>query len=199
MSEILRIFVSATNDLDADRAIVGQVIAQLPVKIAVEIRRTPAAGASYEEIFELIANCDRVYFMLGGDITAPAGAEWFTAWKLERSVYALRHAKRLTPAAQEFVRSSFVEWTTFRSHAELARLVGLDLVRILNHATNRYGLTTAELGLLNYYGRRLRARKPAAEVDPNRPEIEPGGAEGGGVLLDELQRDAAAELFADGA
>jgi hypothetical protein len=177
MAEKLRLFVSATHDLEAERAAIGRAIAGLPVQIGVEIRRTPLSGAAYEDIFELVANCDRVYFLMGRDISAPAGAEWYLSWKLERSILPLRLAAPRTPAAQEFVRQAFVEWTTFRTQAELARIVTLDLTRILNHPTNRYGLTVSDLELLSLHAQRIRKHAP----ENGR---EPGGAEGGGILLD---------------
>jgi hypothetical protein len=55
MAETLRLFVSATNDLDAERAVIGRAVAQLPVQIGIEIRRTPVRGADYETIHELVA------------------------------------------------------------------------------------------------------------------------------------------------
>lgn len=178
MAEKLRIFVSATNDLESERGVIGRALAELPIEIGVEIRRTPVAGASYDDIFEMIANVDRVYFLMGPDITAPSGAEWQLAWKLERSVFPLHKPARLTPAAQDFMRlGSFADWTVFRSLSELMRIVTLDFVRILNHPKNRYGLTVTELELLNRRGVEIRATMPAAGG-------EPGGAEGGGVLLD---------------
>lgn len=182
MAEKLRLFVSATNDLDASRAVIGRVVAELPVQIGVEIRRTPVHGAAYDDIFELIANVDRAYFLLGRDITAPAGTEWYLGWKLERSILPLAATVRRTPAAQEFVRQFPGEWTRFRSRAELARLVTLDLVRILNHPTNRYGLTVHDLELLKLH---------AASIRKHTPDVqgEPGGAEGGGVLLDTVHGD----------
>jgi hypothetical protein len=178
MAEKLRVFVSATNDLEPARAVIGRAIADLPVSIGIEIRRTPAHGASYDDIFELVANCDRVYFLLGRDITAPSGAEWHLAWKLERSIMPLRLAATRTPAAQEFMRMAFTEWGGFRSLGQVARLVTLDLVRILNHPTNRYGLTVHDLELLTLHAKRFTQGVPKVGV------VEPGGAEGGGVLLD---------------
>jgi hypothetical protein len=177
MAETLRLFVSATTDLEAERALVGRAIADLPIQIGVEIRRTPARGATYEDIFELISNVDRLYFLMGEDITAPSGAEWFLAWKLERPVLPLRYDGRRTPAAQDFLRLYPGQWFSFRNGGELIRLVTLDLARILYHPTNRYGLSVTELELLNLHVRRL---------DGGRSDQpwEPGGAEGGGVLLD---------------
>lgn len=177
MAETLRLFVSATKDLEAERAIIGRAIAELPVKIGIEIRRTPATGAAYEDIYELIANCDRVYFLMGRDISAPSGAEWFIAWKLERSILPLRLAGLPTLAGQDFVRLLPSGWQRFRNGDELARLVTLDLIEILNHPKNRYGLTVTELELLNLHRQRINKLRSQAHA-------EPGGAEGGGILLD---------------
>jgi hypothetical protein len=182
MAELLRIFVSATNDLEAERAVIGTALAELPIQIGAEVRRTPARGAKYDDIYELIANVDRVYFLMGRDITAPAGAEWHLAWQLERSIAPLRRPGRLTLAAQEFIRTSLVEWQMFREATDLARTVTLDLIRILQHPTNRYGLTVAELELLA-----LRRQKLSATAA--RVAAEPGGAEGGGVILDTGRRE----------
>lgn len=182
MAEKLRIFVSATNDLEASRAVIGRAVADLPVQIGVEIRRTPVHGAAYDDIFELIANVDRAYFLLGRDITAPAGTEWYLGWKLERSILPMAAMVRRTPAAQEFVRNFPGEWTRFRSRAELAQLITVDLVRILNHPTNRYGLTVHDLELLKLHSARILKQTPDLRGDP-------GGAEGGGVLLDTVHGD----------
>jgi hypothetical protein len=188
MAEKLRIFVSATRDLEQARAAIGHAVAELPVQIGIEIRRTPYEGASYDDIFEWIANVDRVYFLMGKDITAPAGAEWHLAWKLERSILPLRSAigqtgLHRTLAAQEFMRNAFVEWLPFRSSNELARIVTVDLARMMNHPTNRYGLTMSELERLSLYV------KQVARVDVDALPEE-SGAEGGGILLDVIGRDA---------
>lgn len=182
MAETLRLFVSATKDMESERAAIGRAIAQLPVQIGIEIRRTPVEGAPYEDIYELIANCDRIYFIMGGDITAPAGAEWFSAWKLERSILPLRLAGLSTLAGQDFMRMLPKGWTTFHNSSELARIVALDLIQILNHPTNRYGLTVTELELLNTH--RLRLERLTISTAPDRASRPGGGAEGGGVLLD---------------
>ncbi len=188
MAERLRIFVSATNDLEAERAIIGRAMASLPVQIGAEIRRTPAVGAKYDDIYELIAIVDRFYFLMGQDITAPAGAEWHLAWELERSILPLRHGRRLTPAAQAFMSSSApYRWQQFRNAADLSRIISLDLVRILDHPTNRYGLTVSEQQLVRMHGKRIRATAAAVHNDAHGDQptaLDPGGAEGGGVLLD---------------
>lgn len=184
MIETFRLFVSATRDLEDERAVVGHALTDLPLKIGAEIRRTPAGGAKYEDLYESIANVDRIYFLMGHDITAPAGAEWDLAWKLERNLLPLRVPGPYSPAGQKFMRLLPMGWITFRSRAALQRIVTLDLIRLLAHPENRYGLTLLELEQLRTMGRRL-IRRPASAPVATGPS---GGIEGGGVLLDDGRR-----------
>ena len=181
MAEVLRLFVSATHDLEAERATIGRALARLPVQTRIEIRRTAAAGAPLEEMHEQIANVDRFYFLMGEDISAPAGAEWHLAWKLERSVLALRRGTRATPAAQQFLHMIPVRFVSFATSAAAARIVALDVANILLHPANRYGLTVREIEQVTYHADQLRKQTPRQAVGL---AAEAGGAEGGGVLLD---------------
>jgi len=187
MAELLRVFVSATNDLETERAIIGRALAHLPVQVGAEIRRTPIEGGSYETMYELLAYCDRVYFMLGQDITAPAGAEWYTACELERSILPLRSTAYPTPAAREFMRGKFVDWQIFRSVDELARIVTLDLIDVLSHPRNRYGLNVSEIELLSTHAQRMRQATQVASSSLGNEENS-GGAGGGGVIIDHGRR-----------
>ena len=185
MIETLRLFVSATHDLEDERAVVGRALLDLPVKIGAEIRRTPVGGSKYDDLYESIANVDRVYFLMGHDITAPAGAEWDLAWKLERNLLPLRRPAPYSPAGQKFMRLLPMGWITFRSRAALQRIVTLDLIRLLAHPDNRYGLTLHEMNQLRVLGRQL-ARRPAPAGQDSG--VASGGIEGGGVLLDDGRR-----------
>ena len=180
MAETLRLFISATSDLEAERDLIGTTLAQLPAHNRVEIRRTPARGDTYTNIFEQIANCDRVFFLLGQDITAPAGQEWYLALELERQIIPLRKEVTMTPAGLSFLRGSLIKWQTFRHAADLEQIVGRNLVRTLLNPNNRYGLSFAERRLLQahqFHG------VPSEDVSL------PRGAEGGGVLLDQRDPD----------
>jgi len=182
MSEILRLFIAATTDLEAERAVIGRCIAALPVQIGIEIRRTPPLLPTFDEIFEKVSNVDRVYFLMGNDITAPAGLEWNLAWRLERSVLPIRRSPKPTPAAQEFFHLFRMPWLEFRTDADLVKLLTIDLARLLKNPTNRYGLTLPEL-------ERLETHLHHLERKPLQSEITLGGAEGGGVLLDAGHRE----------
>ncbi len=184
MSDSLRIFVGATSDLEAERAVIGRSVAELPVKIGIEIRRTPPLLPTTDEIVTRLDGVDRVYFLMGNDISAPAGLEWHLAWQLQRSVLPLRNSPRPTPAALEFFRLAPAPWHNFRSQAELARLVSLDLARLLHQPENPYGLTVTDMERVTAYVRRLEA-KPVEIVK------DPGGAEGSAILIDTAHRPAA--------
>lgn len=189
MSDSLRIFVGATSDLEAERAVIGRSVAELPVKIGIEIRRTPPLLPTTDEIVTRLDGVDRVYFLMGNDISAPAGLEWHLAWQLQRSVLPLRNSPRPTPAALEFFRLAPVHWHNFRSQAELAKLVSLDLARLLHQPENPYGLTVTDMERVTAYVRRLEA-KPVEIVK------DPGGAEGSAILIDTAHRPAAADRAA---
>lgn len=180
MSEMLRIFVGATSDLEAERAVIGRSVAELPVKIGIEIRRTPPLP-TLDEVIGRLNGVDRVYFLMGNDITAPAGLEWLLAWRMERSVLPLRRSPRPTPAANEFFRLTPALWSEFRNQADLARIVSLDLARILHQPDNRFGLMTPDLARIAAYMRTLENRSLATVREPE-------GAEGGAILLDAAQR-----------
>jgi hypothetical protein len=181
MSEVLRIFVGATTDLEAERAVIGRSVAALPVKIGIEIRRTPPLLPTTDEIVTRLDGVDRVYFLMGNDITAPAGLEWHLAWQWQLNVLPLRNSPRPTPAAQEFFRLAPVFWHSFQSQAELAKLISLDLARILQQADNRYGLSVHDLERVARYVRKL-------EKKPVETLRDPGGAEGSAVLIDTAHR-----------
>lgn len=182
MPEILRLYVSTTLDLDAERAVIGRTVADLPVKLGIEIRRSPQLTPIYDEVYERLANVDRVYFLLGNDITAPAGLEWDLAWRIDRRVLPLRRSPKPTPAAQEFMRLSPAPWLDYRTSSDLARIVTLDLALILRQADNRYGITVREIEQLERTVRQLEKMQVA-------PAPDPGGADGGGVLLDDGRRE----------
>jgi hypothetical protein len=181
MPDTLRIFVAATTDLEAERAVIGRSVAELPVKIGIEIRRTPPLLPTTSEIITRLDGIDRVYFLMGNDISAPAGVEWHLARQWQLSLLPLRNSPRPTPAAVEFFRLAPVLWQNFRNQAELAKLVSLDLARLLHQPENRYGLTVADMERVSAYMRRLEAKVVETVRDP-------GGAEGSAILIDTAHR-----------
>lgn len=197
MAEKLRIFVSATKDLEQERALVGRILAALPVHVGAEIRRSPTEGVDYDTLFELISNVDRIYFMLGRDITAPFGAEWQLAIRLERTIVPYKLQGMRTQAGREFLRIAHAPWKTFQSSMQLGQQIGLDLIDTLLHPENRYGLNLVEVERL-HKSRQDLVRGLDRLITSSQTRAsgvgEAGGAEGGGVILDPAE---AQSLIAD--
>ncbi len=184
MAEKLRIYVAATADLEAHRSIISHTLAALPVQVGAEIRRCPPGGASYDHLFELISNVDRFYFLLGKDITAPAGTEWDLAVQLQRTIVPFRRRNAITPSAFLFITQAILQvelsrWRFFATPLELARLVAAELIETLLHPENRYGLTTGETLLLDQ-----RLKQARADLWPRPEDLPSDVIQEGGVILD---------------
>ncbi len=184
MAEKLRIYVAATADLEAQRSIISHVLAHLPVQVGAEIRRCPPEGVSYDDIFELISNVDRFYFLIGKDITAPAGTEWDLAMQLQRTAVPFRRRGPITPSAFLFITQAILQvrladWRFFDNDLHLARLIAIELIETLLHPENRYGLSTAETLLLE---QRLQAAR--SDQWPTADDLPPELLGEGGVILD---------------
>lgn len=184
MAEKLRIYVAATADLEPYRSVISHVLAHLPVQIGAEIRRCPPQGASYDDLFEFISNVDRFYFLLGKDITAPAGTEWDLATQLQRTIIPFRRRNPITPSGflfltQAILQIPFANWRFFETGAELARKAALEFIATLLHPENRYGLTSAEVLLLEQ-----RRRAIDAGLWPRPEDLPTSVIEEGGVILD---------------
>ena len=85
MRRAVRLYVSASADLEAERDLVGRLVAGLPVTTGWEIGRAALPGREEDEVTVHVApqTCDLYIFMLGQDITAPAGVEWDAAHEVQ--------------------------------------------------------------------------------------------------------------------
>jgi hypothetical protein len=125
MAETLRIFVGATRDSGSG----ARRHRQGDRRAAGAGRRSRFAARRRccrptRRVFERVANCDRVYFLLGNDITAPAGLEWATAWRLERSVLPLRSQRAgPRPRPRSFSACRRCRGSISHTATDLARIV----------------------------------------------------------------------------
>jgi hypothetical protein len=183
MASRVRLFVTAAPDLEPEREAIGKAIAQLPVSLGWEIKRTPRRGESLAPVLEAVADCDFYVFLLGTDVTAPVGVEWAAALEADKTPLAFLKDVSHTPAAQAFVRfakRSGVRWTPFGGPQELGVLVQEALgQRILNRA-EAYGLSPVEWETLSAFLEKQRQEEGRV---PKEAVQEPQGAGGGGVIL----------------
>ena len=180
MRRPVRLYVSASADLEAERDLVGRLVAGLPVTLGWEIGRAPLAGHEQDEVTVHVAphDCDLYIFMLGRDITAPAGIEWDAAHEVQHPILALLKNVLRTPAGLVFQRLGIGQWIRYNTRTEFERIVRAWLVRCLLDGQDRFGLVLTEVEALIVLASRL-----AREADEPRQLllVTPNGAPAGRV------------------
>ncbi len=178
MAEWLRLFVSAGPDLEAEREIIGQAVARLPVSLGWSIKRTPKRGDPLTPALEAVRDCDVFVLLLGTDIRAPVGLELITAQRAGKTVLAfLKEETPRTPAAMAFVRDARVNWILFRSGQDLEILIQKALARRILERAESYAISPVEWETLS-------ALVEETSYEEAKPEhTEASGAAGGGVII----------------
>jgi hypothetical protein len=170
------IYISAASDLMAEREALGRMIAGLPVTLAWRIGQTPLEAEPLD--LEAVRQADMYFLLLGGDIRAPVGLEWYTAAYARRPVSAfLKQGLARTLAGQAFVRDTGVDWQPFSDAAHLRRQVERLLVEYLLRHAVRFALTPAEVERLT------------ALLKPETEPEQPAGGEGTGHSAVILSRE----------
>jgi hypothetical protein len=147
-NSLVTIYISAASDLMAEREALGRMIAALPVTLAWHIVQTPTAAEPLD--LEAVHQADLHLLALGGDIRAPVGLEWHTAYHVGRPTLAfLKQGLARTPAGQAFVREVNLAWQPFSDASDLSRQVQQALVEYLLRHALHYALTPAEVEQLS--------------------------------------------------
>ncbi len=175
----LRLFVSSSRDLVVEREVIGQAVAELPVRLGWEIGHTPGPEAPPGPAPVSAAQCDIYIIVLGMDLTAPMGVEWHQARRAGQVPLAFRKAVHPSPAADLFQRESGIEWVTFEEAGQLKRLVLEALARRLLERGEFFGLHLPEVEALSALLERLTEEEAPATL----PSEARRGAGRGGVIL----------------
>ena len=144
MSRPLRVYVSATLDLEAEREVVGEALARFPVSLPWLIRRTPHPGEQRPEALDEVHESDFFLILLGQDISAPVGAEVEAALTAAVPLLALEKDVPNTPAGRFFRYNSVEKWERFKAPADLQPTVVRFLAAALVEHAFQYGLGLAE-------------------------------------------------------
>jgi hypothetical protein len=141
------IYISAAPELMAEREALAQMIAKLPVTLAWHIVQTPREGELVDR--EALQLADLFFLIMGSDIRAPIGTEWYLAQQTRRQIFPfLKQGLAHTPAGQVFVRDIRVPWRSFINTSQLSRQAQqLIIEHLLLHAVE-YGLTSTEIAEL---------------------------------------------------
>jgi hypothetical protein len=176
MADTVQLFVSSSPDLVAEREVIGQAVAELPVSLGWEIKHTPRAADEAQEALDFLQHCDIVLLVLGADFAAPMGLEWQRAQAGHTPVLAYRKAELHSPSAQALLRESAIGWTRFESPQQLKARITQDLARLLLDRGETLGLQVEDIRpLADLAG----DEQVESEEGPDRRR----GAERGGVIL----------------
>ncbi len=158
--ERARLYVSISPDLAAEREAIGRAVASLPVDVGWEVTYTPSAGDPTASDPRSAARAHVYILALGEDIRAPMGVEWDSARRAGLSALPLLREGPRTPAAQAFQKAAEVQWTSYKSAAELSRRVQTALAQALLDRAPVFGLSTPEWESLSQFLKTL--QEPAA-------------------------------------
>ncbi len=180
MTQPIRLFVTSSPELEAEREVVGQVVARLPVRLGWEIRHTPRPGEALAPALEAVEAAHLYVFVLGMDYSAPMGLEW---------TRALRAKKRRLVFVKEIPHSPAAAlWLS--EHGERVEHIVFDSLAAFRHAFERQLIRalldlaeTLHLHLDEVEG--LAARlKELEKTEPEAPAVA-HGAERSAIILGE--------------
>lgn len=120
MVDIFKLYISAASDLQAERDFLSRSVTEIPVTLAWQINFSPIGEKKVDE--KLIHESDLHILILGTDIRAPIGFEWYLSRKLgRRPAFFRKMGIPRTPAAGNFIRSlsNYSNWLTFDNFADL--------------------------------------------------------------------------------
>ncbi len=179
MARSIHLFVSSSPELQPEREVVGQVVAELPMDIGWQIGHTPQPGEDTGEPLSRVASCDLYVLVLGHDFAAPMGAEYRQAQRAGCASMAYRKQCTRSPSALEAIRRLDLTWRAFSQLSELRRLLRRDLLQALLRDAARFGLEMNELERL------LRLAEEEVGAKRGRGGEQPGRGEAGhsGVIL----------------
>jgi len=118
--DIFKLYISAANDLQIERDLLSRSVTEIPVTLGWQINLSPIGEKMVDE--NLIIDADLHILILGMDIRAPIGFEWYISRRMERKPAFFRKTGiPRTLAAGDFVRSlsHYSNWLTFDNLADL--------------------------------------------------------------------------------
>jgi hypothetical protein len=168
MADQILLYISAAQDLEREREILGRAVVDIPVTLGWRIMQSPMHALPVDQ--DAIIKSDLHLLLLGGDIRAPIGFEWRIARQAgKHTELFLKQRTQRTPAAQAFIRhvEEIEEWMPFKDGADL-RLQSLKLIsrHILDQA-GYYSLSPSEIERLLSWKKELEAAETTT-VDEQR-------------------------------
>ena len=173
-----RLYISVGRDLREERELLGRSLTEIPLDLGWRINYSPTGNGPLEP--ELIGTADLHLVLMGADIRAPVGQEYYLAKRSGRPLTALlKMGVNRTLAATDFVRflGRQYQWQPFSDNQQL-RLI------FLNKLTSKLIDKAADLHLSKFEIDQLLSWR--TELNQHSKEIEGeirGGAGESSVIL----------------
>jgi hypothetical protein len=178
MVDTVLFYISAAQDLEYERDLLGRSVTEIPVTLGWRIQQTPLHGETAD--LEMVTQADLHVLLLAGDIRAPVGLEWLAARRTGRQpVPFLRQGIPRTPAAQAFIRyiEDHAVWKIYQDRSDLHGQVLKLLADHILERTIYYNLSTAEQDRL------VKWRDQLQKAAGDKVEETRGGAGESGLIL----------------
>ena len=177
MADRILLYISAAADLVLEREVLGRAIVEIPTSMGWRITQTPVAEERLD--LEAVATADVHLLLMGADIRAPVGAEWWAARRAGRlPTLFLKQQVHHTLAGLVFIHDleRYSVWRPFVDTANLRRQVLAHLTEhIVNHAAG-YRISPDESA-------RLRVWQKQQVTDKKSVDERRGGAGASSVIL----------------
>ena len=177
MADRILLYISAAADLVLEREVLGRAIVEIPTSLGWRITQTPVGEERLD--LEAVATADVHLLLMGADIRAPVGVEWWAARRAGRlPTLFLKQQVHHTLAGLIFIRDleRYADWRPFVDTANLRRQVlALLTEHIVDHAAG-YRISPDESA-------RLRAWRKQQVTDKKSVDERRGGAGASSVIL----------------
>ncbi|MFC1922400.1 hypothetical protein ACFLY4_03840 [Chloroflexota bacterium] len=178
MVDSVMLYISAADDLQIEKDLLARSVAEIPVTLGWQIFHSPNKEKQLN--LDAITKADFHILILGEDIRAPIGYEWYISRQVGRKPIAfLKNGIPRTPAAHYFRRSisDFTSWKTYKNlsdlHIQAFHTIGQHLLKQASYFT----LNQIEMEKLSNYIRDLENAEPENIMDSQ------GGAGENSVIL----------------
>jgi len=176
--DTIRLYISAAKDLQVERDFLNRSITELPVTLGWEILLSPIKEKIINKV--AIREADIHILILGEDIRAPIGYEWYLSRYAGRTPIAfLKKGVLRTPAAQSFKRDIDyqINWLSYNNLSDLRIKALQQISHSLLMKDAHFALKTSEKEELSNFINELEETEPESIINAH------GGAGENSVIL----------------
>lgn len=178
MVDSVTFYISAANDLSYERDLLSRVATEVPVTLGWQIFLTPIKGELVN--VSAIQGADIHVLLLGKDIRAPIGYEWYRARSVgKKPLLFYKREVPHTPSADDFIRTlnSNSTWLNYVDLSDLRHQVLQHLGNLILNRADVFALQSIELDQLSSW------LKDLEQAEPDQIDATQGGAGESSIIL----------------